>query len=138
MNESLSTPTRHLYLNCFYTFSSIYSLPQNTPSPVYRPSPSTPSSLTEKNAPSPIKTPSSKNNADNNIKIIDDSINPSVKTPSSSLRGLNRTKGNMNEAKKTDNNEDIATTKEVNIGVIVTISVLSTLLVIMIIGGLDL
>ena len=110
--------------------------PASIPTPVYKPSPSAPSSLTEKNAPSPSKTPSSKNNADNNIKIIDDTINPSVKTPSSSLRGLNSTKKPMNKAEETYNNEDIVTTKEVDIGVVITISVLSTLLVILVVGGI--
>jgi len=113
------------------------------PSPISTPSSQhiapSPSSLTEKNAPSPITTPSSEKNTNNNNKIIDDTINPSIKTPSPSLRGLNITQKNMNEAqeensKKNEKDTDVA--KETNIGVIITISVLSTLLVIMIIGGL--
>ena len=87
--------------------------------------------LTEKNAPSPINTPSSKKIIDNNNKITDEEINPSVKSPGPSLRGTNNTKKNLSKTGKDKN-----TVKEINVGVIIAISVLSTLLVIMIICGI--
>ena len=116
--------------------------PSTTPSPTTQspttPSPTTPSPTTQSpTTPSPTTqspttqspttqsptTPSPKKDIN---EIVEEEIITSMKTPSSSLRGTSNTKKNMSKTEE----------KEVNVGVIVTISVLSTVLVLMIICGI--